>query len=172
MQVPRLSCSNFTLLSPLRVFWEQQGIQTFAQKIQITRPQIASQPAFDRHLLQLTDEYDAIHAINLLGTKENEALLSEAYAANIKAASNVSSAPAEHKVGLTHFDFHQVARAVGHENITRELRRLPGVHQGIDEFGFCSVDVASNQTVTKQKGVFRTNCLDWLVFWSSYSCIH
>lgn len=151
------------LISRSQVFWEQQGIQTFGQKIQITRPQIASQPAFDRHFLQLTDEYDAIHAINLLGTKENEAILSETYTAHIKAAGTASSAPTENKVGLTHFDFHQAVRAAGHESVARELKRLPGVQNGIDDFGFCTVDVGANEVVTQQKGVFRTNCLDWLV---------
>ena len=63
------------LLSPWHwahsVFWEQQGLQTFGQRIQITRPQ-ASQPAFDRHFAGLVEEYGAVHSINLLGTKENE----------------------------------------------------------------------------------------------------
>jgi hypothetical protein len=90
--------------------------------------------------------------------------LSEAYTTHIKAASTASSAPTEHKVGLTHFDFHQAVRASGHESIARELRRLPGIQDGIDDCGFCTVDVGLNQTVTRQKGVFRTNCLDWLVF--------
>lgn len=143
------------------VFWEQQGIQTFGQKIQITRPQQASQPAFDRHFLQLSDEYSSIHAINLLGTKENEAILSEAYAQHIRAANNASNAPTENKVGITHFDFHNAVRLGGHDSIQRELRRLPGVRDGIEDFGFCTVDSSLNEVVTKQKGVFRTNCLDW-----------
>jgi hypothetical protein len=67
------------------VFWEQQGLQTFGQRIQITRPH-ASQPAFERHFVQLMEEYGSIHAINLLGTKENEASLTNAYGRHLQIA--------------------------------------------------------------------------------------
>ena len=73
------------ILGLYTVFWEQQGLQTFGQKIQITRPQ-ASQPAFERHFMQLIDEYGAVHAINLLGSKENEAILTSAYAKSLQVA--------------------------------------------------------------------------------------
>ena len=144
------------------MFWEQQGFQTFGQKIQITRPQVASQPAFDRHFAQLTEEYGAVHAINLLGTKENEAILSEAYSAHIKAAARASDSAALSSVGITHFDFHQSVRMGGHESV-REIRRLPGVKNGIEDFGYTIVDQALNEAVLRQRGVFRTNCLDWYV---------
>ena len=100
------------------VFWEQQGIQTFGQKIQITRPH-ASQPAFEKHFAQLIEEYTAVHAINLLGTKENEAILSHAYAQHLHAA---RSAVFGNDIGITNFDFHAVVRIGGHDSVMRELR--------------------------------------------------
>lgn len=93
--------------------------------------------------------------------KENEAILSEAYAQHIRAANNASSAPTENKVGITHFDFHNAVRLGGHDSVQRDLRRLAGVRDGIEDYGFCTVDSSLNEVVTKQKGVFRTNCLDW-----------
>lgn len=101
----------------LLVFWEQQGLQTFGQRIQITRPQ-ASQPAFERHFLQLTEEYGAVHAVNLLGTKENEASLTAAYARHLQIARNTFG----NSIGLTNFDFHNAVRLYGHDNVMRELR--------------------------------------------------
>ena len=33
----------------------------------------------------------------------------------------------------------------------------------IDRFGFTMCDVGTDEIITEQKGVFRTNCLDWYV---------
>jgi hypothetical protein len=98
------------------VFWEQQGIQTFGQRIQITRPQ-ASQPAFERHFSQLAEEYGSIHAINLLGTKENEAILSSAYDKHLQIAKTAVG----HDLCITHFDFHNSVKINGHDNVIKEL---------------------------------------------------
>ena len=100
------------------VFWEQQGLQTFGQRIQITRPH-ASQPAFEKHIAQVVEEYNAMHAVNLLGTKENEAILSHAYAQHLHAAKATVFA---NNIGMTHFDFHAIVRVGGHESVMRELR--------------------------------------------------
>ncbi|KAF8341266.1 DNase I-like protein [Cantharellus anzutake] len=155
------SFSYVQVRGSIPLFWEQQGFQTFGQKIQITKPQIASQPAFDRHFMQLAEEYSAVHAINLLGTKENEAILSEAYAAHIQAAARAPESATPGKIGITHFDFHQSVRIGGHDSV-REIRRLPGVKDGIEDYGYTVVDLALNEVILRQKGVFRTNCLDCL----------
>jgi hypothetical protein len=102
------------------VFWEQQGLQTFGQRIQITRPH-TSQPAFERHFMQLMEEYGAVHAINLLGSKENEALLANAYDRHIQIAR--SDFPDD--LGITHFDFHASVRLGGHDSVIRDLRSVP-----------------------------------------------
>ncbi|OBZ76240.1 Inositol-1,4,5-trisphosphate 5-phosphatase 1 [Grifola frondosa] len=139
------------------LFWEQQGLQTFGQRIQITRPQ-ASQPAFDRHFAQLMEEYGAVHSINLLGSKENEATLTAAYARHIHLARNVLG----DAIGITHLDFHSVVRIGGHESVFREVRRLESVVDNVDRFGFAMADSSTNEIITEQKGIFRTNCLDCL----------
>ncbi|TFK55545.1 DNase I-like protein [Heliocybe sulcata] len=139
------------------LFWEQQGLQTFGHRIQITRPQ-ASQPAFERHFAQLTEEYSAAHAVNLLGTKENEANLTAAYARHMQIAHAVFGSDA----GITHFDFHNAVRTGGHDSIVRDLRRLESISDNMDRFGFTMCDSATDEIITEQKGVFRTNCLDCL----------
>ncbi|KAF8204786.1 inositol polyphosphate phosphatase [Pholiota molesta] len=139
------------------LFWEQQGLQTFGQRIQITRPH-ASQPAFERHLFQLMEEYGSIHAINLLGQKENESLLTNAYARHLQ----IARAALGDELGITHFDFHNAVRIGGHESVIRELTRMESIVDHVDKFGFTMCDAASDEIVTDQKGVFRTNCLDCL----------
>lgn len=112
--------SNAIIISPqpaFVVFWEQQGLQTFGHRIQITRPH-ASQPAFERHFAHLTEEYGSVHAINLLGSKENEAILTSAYARHLAAAKGVLG----DDIGITNFDFHGYVRVGGHDNVPRELR--------------------------------------------------
>jgi synaptojanin len=149
-------------------------MQAFGQRIQITRPH-ASQPAFDRHFADLTEEYGPTHSINLLGTKENEASLTAEYARHMRAAQSIFG----EDVGITHFDFHNAVRIGGHDGISRDLRqvmrlpsrwfrpligysrRLEGVRENIDRFGFSMCDSTSDEIVTEQKGTFRTNCLDW-----------
>lgn len=37
------------------------------------------------------------------------------------------------------------------------------ISENIDRFGFTMCDVPLNEIVIGQKGVFRTNCLDWQV---------
>lgn len=49
------------------------------------------------------------------------------------------------------------------------LRRLESVSDAIDQFGFTMADASNDEIVTEQKGVFRTNCLDWCVSPPFYS---
>lgn len=151
-------CFSYTQVrGSVPLFWEQQGLQTFGQRIQITRPQ-ASQPAFERHFAHLTEQYGYVHAINLLGTKDAEANLTAAYARHLHIAKGVWG----DDIGITHYDFHQVVRVSGHESILRDLRRLGSVADNIDRFGFTMCDAGTDEIITEQKGVFRTNCLDCL----------
>lgn len=45
--------------------------------------------------------------------------------------------------------------------ITLLPRRQPEISNNIDKFGFMMADSTSNEIITEQKGIFRTNCLDW-----------
>jgi synaptojanin len=41
------------------------------------------------------------------------------------------------------------------------LSRLESVEKDVDRFGFSMCDASSDEIITDQKGIFRTNCLDW-----------
>lgn len=140
------------------MFWEEGGGQPFNPKITITRPIEASLPAFLRHFEDLLEHYGALHAINLLGSKEGEAALTLAYEAHLRAAADADENIAR-DVGMTAFDFHQHAKVGGIESVKHHLLRAVGeVGEG---FGACvvSVDAEGRPTpILQQRGVFRTNC--------------
>jgi hypothetical protein len=50
---------------------------------------------------------------------------------------------------------------MGHDAVPVTLRSLDGVQNGLNNYGFTSVDSSSYTLITPQVGVFRTNCLDW-----------
>lgn len=162
------------------LFWEQQGLQAFNAKIQITRSRGASQPAFDRHFADLISHYSRVHAINLLGTRDAETVLTSAYAEHMRhsAAESIAVLPPDEpttadgdivgddgseRVGLTSFDFHTVSRNTGGiDGVRNELRYLGPVQLKRKAFGYTLIDSAIGQVLRRQKGIFRTNCLDCL----------
>ncbi len=121
-------------VSNITVFWEQQGLQTFGQRIQITRPH-ASQPAFERHFAHLTEEYGGVHVVNLLGSKENETILTSAYGRHLHIARGVFG----ESLGITHFDFHNAVRIGGHDSVIRELRYYSHLLRS-NRLTFCGAD--------------------------------
>lgn len=114
-----------------------------------------------------------MHAVNLLGQKDAESMLSAAYSehlSNLKQA--LQEMPADGKgefgrdakVDLTPYDFHSVVRAQGHEAVRFDMgTRLREVVGSRRKFGWTAIDAASGGVIERQRGVFRVNCLDWCV---------
>ncbi|CAE6454924.1 unnamed protein product [Rhizoctonia solani] len=152
------SWSYVQVRGSIPLFWEQQGLQIGGQRIQITRAQGASQPAFERHFAQLIEEYEIVHIVNLLGTKENEAALTSAYTAHLQTLRASGNA----EISMSNLDFHAVVRTAGHDAVPATLKSLEGVQTGLLNYGFTSVEHTDNALITPQVGVFRTNCLDCL----------
>ncbi|GAA6037102.1 hypothetical protein JCM8097_008735 [Rhodosporidiobolus ruineniae] len=172
LRTPSLLFSFVQTRGSVPLFWEEGGGQPFAPKITITRPIEASLPAFLRHFEDMLENYDKVHIINLLGSKEGEAALTSAYSTHLSAASSLSE-PLAHSVGMTDFDFHARAKYGGIESVKSQLAREVGEVE--ERFGACVVGVpgeegggekrADEEEVTpvmKQTGVFRTNCKDCL----------
>jgi len=63
------------------------------------------------------EEYGATHAVNLLGSKENEAILTSAYAKHLQLARGIWG----DELSLTHYDFHNAVRIGGHDSVMRDL---------------------------------------------------
>ena len=115
-------------------------MQPFGQKLQITRPAIASQPAFDRHFANLLDSYPLVHIVNLLGGKDQEALLTHAYEAHVKQASADNERFADH-LAMSNFDFHARARAGGIETMREQIKREGHIMKAVGAFGYCIVSL-------------------------------
>ena len=157
------------------LFWQQPsaGLGTLQQRVEITRPPQASQPAFDKHFMDLLDHYHSVHAINLLGQKDAESMLSMAYSEHMAALQSVlEAAPANEKravnastrgtVSLTPYDFHAIVKADGNEAVKFDFESgLTDVVQSCERFAWTAIDGHSGQLVESQQGVYRANCLDW-----------
>ncbi|MCO5613559.1 hypothetical protein L7F22_067836 [Adiantum nelumboides] len=159
------------------LFWEQQGLQAFNARIQVTRSRLASQPAFDRHFADLLEQYRHVHSLNLLGARDAETVLTAAYAEHMRNSEaeevylssiskedpiNPTEGDAIDSIGLTNFDFHATTRSGGGlEGTKAELKRLSPVQSKRRAFGYALVN-QNDQLIQRQQGVFRTNCLDCL----------
>lgn len=65
----------------------------------------------------MMEDYGSVHAINLLGTKENEALPANSYMRHLSMARSALG----DNLSLTNFDFHHSVRIGGHESVVRNL---------------------------------------------------
>lgn len=183
-----VTMSYVQLRGSIPLFWEQQGLQAFSPRIQITRSRQASQPAFDRHFADVLAHYSRVHALNLLGTRDAEQVLAAAYAEHMRNSEAVDqAAPPEQdpedvatavtaaavatrlgdddddseRMSITNFDFHTVSRNTGGlDGVRSELKLLGPVRLKREAFSCTIVDSVGNVR-RRQRGVFRTNCLDW-----------
>ncbi|KAK2628314.1 hypothetical protein QTJ16_002960 [Diplocarpon rosae] len=161
------------------VFWEQAaGLIPGQQKITVTRSPEGTQPALDKHLGELEQNYGAVHVVNLLSeTKPGEAELTNLYRYGVRhSALNQAGGPNSHDHQLlreTEFDFHAETKGPSGYEAASMIRRL--IESSADGFAYyLSEDIAdsgeessekSNRrtvVVLQQEGVFRTNCLDCL----------
>ena len=53
----------------------------------------------------------------------------------------------------------------------RSDSRQESIMDHLDLYGFTMADAGSNEVITQQKGVFRTNCLDWYVLVMRPLCV-
>lgn len=86
------------------LFWEQPGVQVGSHKVKLSRGFEASKYAFDRHMLLMKTRYGRQVIVNLLGNKEGEALLSNAFQKHHVELEKHNDVP--HII----FDYHQECR--------------------------------------------------------------
>lgn len=148
------------------LFWEQQGLQAWNARIQITRTGAASQPAFEQHMQQLLDEYGRVFALDLLGTRDAETALSLEYVRHIEAMLPHLPWHGDQKpLRYYNFDFHSITKSSGGLDGTRaELNRLNNVQSQRQSNGFTLMRLDPDQThpLEMQTGIFRVNCFDCL----------
>ncbi|ESO01264.1 hypothetical protein HELRODRAFT_157228 [Helobdella robusta] len=147
-------CSFIQTRGSVPLFWEQPGFQVGSHKVKMSRGYEASAPAFERHLNHLQENYGKNVIVNLLGSKEGEHVLSQAF-------KNQHSNSKRHgsEVPFVAFDYHQECRGGN----LRNLQKLNDViKKYYNEFGFFSRQPSSKLVDKLQTGCIRTNCLDCL----------
>ena len=179
-----ISFSSVQLRGSVPTFWEQAtGLLPGQQKISITRSPEAAQPAFEKHFEKLELKYGAIHIINLLSNeKPAEAELSSRYDYHTSRSPLVDDVEDKHirqaRLSHTYYDFHAETRGSAGLDAARGIRRY--VYEFASEFAYFlssetfmvkAVDNAKTNSkqyarkcnvLSRQQGVFRTNCLDCL----------
>ncbi|KAM4047691.1 synaptojanin-1 isoform 3-T3 [Anomaloglossus baeobatrachus] len=134
------------------LFWEQPGLQVGSHRVRMSRGFEANAPAFDRHFQTLKRLYGRQVVVNLLGSKEGEAMLSKAFQSHLKASEHVSD------ILMVNFDYHQMVRGGKAEKLLSVLK--PKVVHFLEECGFFSMD--KDGVHRAQSGSIRSNCLDCL----------
>jgi len=131
------------------VFWEQKGIQVGAHKIDLSRGEVATKPAFRRHFERMSAYYNSCHIVNLLPDKgHGESVLSEIYRKLVGTSVNYTS-----------FDLNAMCKGSNYENL---FYLLKDVNEDLQNYGFFHFHLKTKQVLQQQKGIFRTNCVDCL----------
>lgn len=136
-------------------FWEQD-LTLINPKITLTRSTEATQPIFDRHFTSICQKYGVCHIVNLLSkTKPAEIAVLRQY------KELYSHSKFKDEMSFLEFDFHAETKALS-GGFAGATKILPMLHDSLEQFGWFYFDIAENEIVTRQDGVFRVNCLDCL----------
>ncbi|KAG5517864.1 hypothetical protein PMAC_000318 [Pneumocystis sp. 'macacae'] len=137
------------------IFWEQEGIQVFGQKVEITRPFEATQSSFEKHFESLINKYGYVHIVNLLCQNGGEKLLLNSYRQHIDSLKGNLF----HLICCSEFDFHAEVKSGGYDQASKIFYY---VNDNIKNFSYYLEDMKKKKVILQQGGIFRTNCLDCL----------
>ncbi|RSH76514.1 inositol polyphosphate 5-phosphatase [Apiotrichum porosum] len=151
-------CVSYTQVrGSVPLFWQQpqQGLGTLQQKVELTRPPQATQPAFDKHFMGCWSSDAVVGVFDHFG-----ALRSSLKA--IAGSAPPDTHPTADDLVYTSYDFHAVVRLGGHDAVRQDLAVMHAVNRSVDKFDITAIDATTGEVVEYQHGVFRTNCLDCL----------
>uniref|UniRef100_A0A158PBJ9 phosphoinositide 5-phosphatase n=1 Tax=Angiostrongylus cantonensis TaxID=6313 RepID=A0A158PBJ9_ANGCA len=141
-------CSFVQIRGSVPLSWEQPGVQVGSHKVKL-RAFEASVPAFQRHFSRLITLYGKTTIVNLLGRKEGERILSDAFKTQYK------NSKLESSVDFFEFDYHYQMK-ISKDSLGHLLKKLAPT---IEDLCFNKM---SKYLVRQQSGVLRVNCLDCL----------
>ncbi|KAF9998779.1 inositol polyphosphate 5-phosphatase [Modicella reniformis] len=148
--------SYMQLRGSVPVFWEQQGLQLTSHKIQLSRGLETTKPAVRRHFEELIQQYEDVHILDLLGSKDQgEVTLSQEYRNQVE---DLGPLVLQH-LHMTRFDYHNQVKGGNFDQIVALMDQIRG---DSERYGYFFHDLISNTIIQTQRGVFRTNCLDCL----------
>ncbi|EGV62076.1 Inositol-1,4,5-trisphosphate 5-phosphatase 1 [Yamadazyma tenuis] len=151
----RSSISSFIQIrGSVPAFWEQDST-LINPKITITRSAEATQPIFNAHFENVCSKYGVCHIVNLLSkSKPPEIAISNRY------KQLYTQSDRRDELSYTEFDFHHETKQSGGFGGASKI--LPMLNNSLEQFGWFSYDAEQGETITRQDGVFRINCLDCL----------
>ncbi|RGP79176.1 sac1-recessive suppressor of secretory defect [Fusarium longipes] len=115
----------------------------------------ANQAACRRHFESLSRNYGQLQIVNLVEKHGVESIIGSAYE---KAVEQVNKgASQDNEIPFEWFDFHAACKGMKFENVSMLLDQL---RDKIESFG--STVQKDGKQLTRQQGVFRTNCMDCL----------
>ncbi|KAM0557184.1 hypothetical protein ACHAPJ_005447 [Fusarium lateritium] len=115
----------------------------------------ANQAACRRHFESLSRNYGQLQIVNLVEKHGVEATIGSAYQDSIEQLNK--EAGQDQKIPFEWFDFHAACRGMKFENVSMLLDLL---RDEIESFG--STVHKEGEQLSRQQGVFRTNCMDCL----------
>lgn len=151
-------CFAFTQVrGSVPIFWDMEYSKLTGSKLLIQRSLDATQPMFEKHFLKLLNKYGPVNVINLLSTKnKNENNLSTRYREHLKSCKSFKLGK---DVLLTDFDFNKETSSEGYYGVDNIL---PLIKSELREQSFFWFDVKRKRVISRQQGVFRSNCMDCL----------
>lgn len=136
-------------------FWEQDST-LLNPKITLTRSTEATQASFNKHFSGIVEKYGVTHIVNLLSkTKPAEVQVSKRYQQLFRGTNR------KDEILYTEFDFHAETKQLN-GGFSGASKILPYLYDSMQQFGWFEYNIASEEVLTRQDGVFRTNCLDCL----------
>ncbi|OBS28994.1 hypothetical protein FPOA_02929 [Fusarium poae] len=115
----------------------------------------ANQAACRKHFESLSRNYGQLQIINLVEKHGVESIIGGAYEKAIEEVNKEASQ--DNKIPFEWFDFHAACKGMKFENVSILLDQL---RDKIESFG--STVQKDGKQVSRQQGVFRTNCMDCL----------
>ena len=137
----------------LPLLWSQTPCLQYKIPIRLA-PASASAAVFAGHADALLERYGAATAINLANQTGREGVLSRAYAAAADAYGASKSG-----FRLVGFDFHKMCGATNYANLSLLWDEI---RADFASYGYFFRDPAERAVLQRQRGVFRTNCVDTL----------
>ncbi|PIO65860.1 hypothetical protein TELCIR_12450 [Teladorsagia circumcincta] len=142
-------CSLVQVRGSVPLFWEQPGVQVGSHKVKL-RAFEASGSAYHRHMSRLESMYGKVTVVNLLGRKEGERVLADAFRTQHKSSKLANT------IEFIDFDYHYQMK-ISKDSLSHLVRKLAPIVSSN------SIYLASDGNVKRrQTGVLRVNCLDCL----------
>lgn len=169
---------DFTVISYIQIrgsiplLWNQLPNLQLNPPIVLSNDVSSNTQAFNRHFNTLIQQYDKVACINLIDKKGYQKLIGDNYQEFVKkfkqSLTNQNSDTSV--IDYTWFDFHSECKKMKYNNIDK-LLKAQSVSNALQNQNFTQLVIKKNsfgiadlkgdiELKSRQKGVFRTNCID------------